>query len=347
MEQQRIKDGIYHVHTEESVKESLMQMEELFQVAKGMGAPAVVITDTNSLGGWIQAAGFAEQYGIKAVVGTEITMEWDVEDETIEGQIVLIPQDLQGYKALCKLFFDMNPLKKTVDKATLEKYIGSGSIGHGHVLLSTGDIKGLICQLLLRDYFLEEEMHQAEKAIERLCCPNTPNYLQVKEKVKEIERNLLDSLGKHSDNVSEKSKQLISQLSLQQKEWKAKLHRYETEIAKWRQNQRLVQDHKKRILPFERRYQQAVKVCREWIQVFGDNQVYLELQYHGLNEEAYVMPILASLHRYAPVNFVASNHAHYTTNSASNFRRQKLLEMICGEKKGTKDAGQGSLLCKG
>lgn len=332
MEKQRIKDGIFHTHTEESVKESLMQMEELFQAAKEMGAPAVVITDTNSLGGWVQAVGFAKQYGIKAVVGTEITLEWDVGEETVEGQILLIPQDVQGYTALCKLFFAMGPEKQTVDKAILERNFGSGSAGHGHILASTAGVKGLLCQLLLQDYFLEEEMHRAEKAMERLCRPDAPAYLRAKEKAKEIERNLLDCLGKHSDKISEESKQLVAKLSLQQKEWNVKLRKYEAEIAKWKQNQQLVQTYKKRILPFEKRYQQAVDMCREWSRIFGDNQVYLELQYHGLNEEAYVMPVLASLHQYAPVRFIASNHAHYTTNSASDLRRQKLLKTICGEK---------------
>lgn len=346
MEQPRIKDGIFHIHTEESVKESLMQMDELFQSAKEMGAPAVVITDTNSLGGWIQAAGFAEQHGIKAVVGTEITVEWKVDEETIEGQMILIPQDSQGYRALCKLFFAMNPPKKTVNKAMLEKYIGSGSVGHGHVLASTAGVKGLICQLLLQDYSLEEEVCRAENAMKRLCCPDTPAYLQARERVKEIEQKLLSSLYQHSDNVSEESKQLVSQLSLQQKEWKAKLNKYETQIAKWRQNQQLIQAHRKRILPFEKRYQQAVDLCREWIRVFGDNQIYLELQYHGMEEEAYVMPILASLHQYAPVNLIASNHVHYTTDSASDLRRQKLLKTIRGEKGGRRTPDEGTYYIK-
>lgn len=78
---------------------------------------------------------------------------------------------------------------------------------------------------------------------------------------------------------------------------------------RYRKTSALIRELKKKILGHDRAYSLAGREAEWYKSVFGDD-FYIELQYHGLEEEAYVMPVLAGLARKLDIPVVAANDVH-------------------------------------
>jgi error-prone DNA polymerase len=88
--------------------------EELVERAADHGAPAVAIADRHSLAGAVRAHVAARERGIRAIVGTRLTLppadppaDVPATDEAVRaarfGEILLFPTDLASYARLCRL----------------------------------------------------------------------------------------------------------------------------------------------------------------------------------------------------------------------------------------------------
>lgn len=90
-----------HVHTNFSFKDSTCAIEKLCQKAAQMGYDALAITDHNNLCGAIRFYTTARKYGLKPIIGAEITLETDY-------HLVLLAKNMTGYSNLCRLITAMH-----------------------------------------------------------------------------------------------------------------------------------------------------------------------------------------------------------------------------------------------
>jgi len=68
----------------------------------------------------------------------------------------------------------------------------------------------------------------------------------------------------------------------------------------------------------EQLMQETETALKEYIELFGNGNFYIELQYHGFDNELSTMKILASLAKKYNVPVVAANDAHFATNSEND-----------------------------
>ena len=111
-----------HLHTQYSLLDGAIRLDDLFKKAKEFGMPAVAMSDHGNMFGAIDFYMKAKQYGIKPILGSEIyftpgsrfdkrppknTKVLDSQDAE-EGKhhihhLVLLCKNLQGYKNLCQM----------------------------------------------------------------------------------------------------------------------------------------------------------------------------------------------------------------------------------------------------
>jgi DNA polymerase-3 subunit alpha len=137
-----------HVHTQYSLLDGTIRLDDLFQKAKEYQMPAVAMTDHGNLYGAIDFYKHAYQYGIKPIIGCELYVapksRFDKTGygigETAHHLIVLV-RNMQGYRNLMKLstagFLDGFYYRPRVDKEILKQYheglIGLSACLHGEI----------------------------------------------------------------------------------------------------------------------------------------------------------------------------------------------------------------------
>ncbi len=84
-----------HVHSDCSPMQGVSPIEALCQTARSQGSPALALTDTNGLYGAIRFLEVAEAYGLRPILGAELTHS--------QHRAVLLVKDPDGYENLCHL----------------------------------------------------------------------------------------------------------------------------------------------------------------------------------------------------------------------------------------------------
>ena len=149
-----------HVHTQYSLLDGAIRLQDLFDTARSFEMPAVAITDHGNMFGALEFYEKAKKAGVKPIVGCEVYIaprsRFDRQgrlesgaqgDEDRSYHLVLLSKDLTGYKNLLKLvseaYIDGFYYKPRIDKEILRKY-RDGLIGLSACL------KGEVASNLLR-----------------------------------------------------------------------------------------------------------------------------------------------------------------------------------------------------
>ncbi|MBN1473197.1 MAG: DNA polymerase III subunit alpha, partial [Syntrophaceae bacterium] len=151
-----------HVHTQYSLLDGMIRLDDLFQKAREYKMPAVAITDHGNMFGAIDFYQRAYACGIKPIIGCELYVapksrfeKSYAPGETANHLIVLV-KNMQGYKNLMKLtsagFLEGFYYRPRVDKELL-KECSEGLIA------SSACLHGEIC-----DYILRGKMEEAKNA---------------------------------------------------------------------------------------------------------------------------------------------------------------------------------------
>lgn len=145
-----------HVHTHYTLLTALGKPEELLARAQELGQTALAITDTSALYGAVEFYMKAKDYGIKAIIGTELYLAKDLhsKNNTAEDRrrntLVLLVKNETGYKNLLKIIsiaqLDGFYYKARADKKLLREY------SEGLIALS-GSLQGEVpAELIYGDY---------------------------------------------------------------------------------------------------------------------------------------------------------------------------------------------------
>ena len=120
-----------HCHTEYSLLDGAIRIQDLCARAKDFGMPAVAITDHGYMYGALDFYLTARKYGLRPIIGCEVYVCHDHTDRTSERakerfHLILLARNATGYHNLIKLVshgalhgFYMRP---RVDKALLRRY---------------------------------------------------------------------------------------------------------------------------------------------------------------------------------------------------------------------------------
>ncbi|MBM3386810.1 MAG: PHP domain-containing protein, partial [Betaproteobacteria bacterium] len=91
------------LHTEFSIVDSTVRIDDVVASAAKDGQPALAITDLNNLFGGIKFYKEGRGQGVKPVLGCEVLLEGLAGDPTLLARVVLLVQNRQGYLNLCEL----------------------------------------------------------------------------------------------------------------------------------------------------------------------------------------------------------------------------------------------------
>jgi DNA polymerase-3 subunit alpha len=146
--------GFVHcnLHTEFSLLDSTVRIDEAVKRAAELGMPALSITDSGVMYGAFQFYKSARKHGIKPIIGCEMYVApRGIEDRTVRHakgnaqRLTLIAKNNEGYRNLLKLVslahIDGFYYKPRVDHALLEKYSG------GLIAMSAGMMGEIPLQL--------------------------------------------------------------------------------------------------------------------------------------------------------------------------------------------------------
>jgi len=106
------------VHTEYSISDSIVQIDELVAAACADGQPALAVTDLANLFAWIKFYKAARAAGVKPIAGVDVWVSNEV-DRDRPHRLLLLARNAQGYHRLCEL----------ISRAWLEnEYRGRGEL---------------------------------------------------------------------------------------------------------------------------------------------------------------------------------------------------------------------------
>ena len=140
--------GLLHVHSENSLKESPVRIPDLCKKAADLGYQAVALTDHCSMTGIAEFVNTAGKYGLKAVPGLELDI--DIPECGIR-QLVFIAKNNTGYTGICKAVSEAN--RNLVDGMPvlpyqkLESLFCQGARFHGSVYVTTAGKRGVLFDL--------------------------------------------------------------------------------------------------------------------------------------------------------------------------------------------------------
>ena len=153
-----------HVHTQYSLLDGMIRLEELFKKAREYKMPAIAITDHGNMFGAIDFYQQAYKQGIKPIIGCEIYVapnsRFDKSASSIgetARHLILLVKNMQGYKNLMKLttagYLEGFYYRPRVDKELLKEY-------HEGLIASSACLHGEIASLIVRG-----NMEEAKKAV--------------------------------------------------------------------------------------------------------------------------------------------------------------------------------------
>tara|TARA_Y100000590_G_scaffold161034_1_gene184636 strand:- start:12970 stop:16446 length:3477 start_codon:yes stop_codon:yes gene_type:complete len=90
-----------HLHSEYSLSDGIIRIEELVDKTSDLGFPAVALTDLSNLFGLIKFYRLAREKGIKPIIGSEVRLIKDA--DSLPASLVLLVRNREGYTNLTKL----------------------------------------------------------------------------------------------------------------------------------------------------------------------------------------------------------------------------------------------------
>ncbi len=210
MPEKDIKFVHLHTHSHYSLLDGLSKLENLVDLAKKFGMPAMAITDHGNMYGAIEFYKLAKKAGVKPIIGVEAYMTaGSRKDKATEAggtkryyHLTLLAKNLEGYKNLIKLVTIANLegyyYKPRMDKEILRKHSAgiialSGCLG-GELSQTVlkGDLKK--ADEIVKEY--QEIFGKENYFIEIQCHPSVENDKQVRKALIELgKKHNIDVVG--------------------------------------------------------------------------------------------------------------------------------------------------------
>jgi len=149
-----------HLHTQYSLLDGMIRLEDLFKKARENKMPAVAITDHGNMFGAVDFYHQAYKQGIKPIIGCELYVAQNKMTDRIPGEtahhLIVLVKNAQGYKNLMKLtsaaYLEGFYYRPRVDKEILKEC-------HEGLIASSACLQGEVASWILRG-----NMEEAKRA---------------------------------------------------------------------------------------------------------------------------------------------------------------------------------------
>ncbi len=342
-----------HAHTENSVKDSPLIMEDYVKSGKELGAKALAITDHGTCTGWIGFMNECKANGIKPILGVELYVEGVYSSRE---HLVLLAMNRDGYRRISNIVTESNknlisgfPVTKT---DVLKKYLKDSN---GSVVVLSGCVQGILSSILLANETIDRDIAKIRRRMSRIGNPCTKEYYEKLEQldearvaagrlnqdysaaktladkrykarmrtVKGLEISDPELFVKESEKLEKEMKEsedaiknvpiLRRQLNNKKKqvtELKNFIAEKDKKKDKWDALQSKITDLEENKLDEEMLYCLALTKAKEYKELLQEN-FYIELQYHYLDSEKRVMPLLVNIATELGIDVVATNDSHF------------------------------------
>jgi len=175
------------LHSEFSVTDGLVRLDDAVARAREAGMPALALTDLSNTFGWVKFYRAARDAGIKPVFGCDVWVT-NTADRARPSRLLLLVQHREGYRRLCELLArayqeNLHRGRAEVDPAWL------AADSAGLIALSGGSL-GSVAQLLLDD----KPDHAQREAEKWAACFPGRFYLELQRDGQAHAERLIDGL---------------------------------------------------------------------------------------------------------------------------------------------------------
>lgn len=253
----------------------------------------------------------------------------------------------------------------------LREFFGETGIGHGNVIATSACVFGVLSNILLRNDYVDKEIEKNTKKMSALpSCFDarfielsneiskdeeelnklTEKYKETYELSKKTFKALLSRAKRNEDSVeisrieekmtlTEQAKKDVAPLRLKRNSLskaltvkKQEFENLKKKSEKWialnKENEALEKSKK----TDEELLSEAEEALSEYKKIFGKDNFYIELQYHGSHDEMVVFCKLALLARKTGTPVVAANDAHMLNGDDASVRARKIIRTLRFEK---------------
>lgn len=348
-----VKYGLLHCHTQNSIRDSVMTVGHLCKRAKELGAPAVAISDHGVLTGTPSFLKAAKENNIKPVVGIELYVKEHEYDERLH--LIVYAKDKIGYQAMMKAVKLSNKRIEKVktlifplaNREILETCFGPGSEGYGHVIATSACVGGVLAGLNFQNRKYESQievlsaqvkeyqeifdlldshkktLETLESAISEILPVSEKKYGMAKKKASKIvdEAEKMSALAKlaEEENETELAKKKLAQLKANRTAVNKQVTLCKNKLPKDRaiieQRMSRLKELKSQVRNKEELISLMQSEAVRYSELFGKDNFYIELQFHGIPEEKEFMYVLDNIAQKLNIPTVAANDAHMAGNT--------------------------------
>ena len=160
-----------------------------------------------------------------------------------------------------------------------------------------------------------------EKMLAKLV--GTPEYAE-----KEAELNAEKEASAKAIKQVEQMKSKRVEIKLEQKRIKDAIKPFDNDKEKLDAINANIASLESGITPDDELIDKATARAKWFAELFGDGCFYCELQYHGIDSEAQVMPIIAKIAKDTNLPVIAANDAHMVSNTADEIKARQLIRSL-------------------
>lgn len=319
------------------------ELVKRIQVLNGEGC---AITDHGVLSSIEDYRPYFKEAGLKLIPGVELYV-----DGGILGRLhlVVLAMNDTGYHGICKIVTESNKnLINGYPVITQEKLFEMMKEYRGSIIALSACMQGVIAATFLQNETvsrqikkLEEKQkkYPAENKFESVLCSTEKSLEAAIIKRDAAQREKSPELELLKANVAEIKKQL----TVIRKDFKAEAEKIET----YQQLNKQIEDLQKEIKKDQDLYKIAKETAKEYIEAFGKENFYIELQYHGIEEEKICFPKIRLIAEDLDLKVVATNDVHILQNTEDErLRRQILRSLRFGECFEEENIGDAELYLK-
>lgn len=146
-----------NIHTEYSISDGILRIDEMFAECVKLNMPAIAITDQNNFFGLVKFYQAALKSGIKPIIGIDVLI-FDTALKTPPTKLILLAQNEIGYKKLLRLISTAYLKNQIQDKPIIEK-IWLEEEGTTGIIALSGGLNGDIGQALKIDDLKKANAH--------------------------------------------------------------------------------------------------------------------------------------------------------------------------------------------
>lgn len=324
-----------HNHSVYSLFDGAQTIKEMVERAKLLGCKNLALTDHGTMMGIPKFVAECRKNEIKPLIGVEIYMQ-NPDDEIDgisiinKGHSCLYAVNDEGYKQLCHIMSDSEKKQIRIGKSVypittfeiLKKYVKRGDL-----IYTTACVGGYIPQILYFNKKQEEKISEINERLSKCNSPEDAGYKLLCSEISDIQNKLYlfaddkKLIQKRTKQTYKKQEKAASKLTGEDKEIALKNIEHikaDIENAKKELEECMIIDEEK-INAF------ADSRLVYLADIFGKENTYVEIQYHGLDMEDYTFNRMISLAEKHGLKLIAANDAHMAVNTPENIKRRQIL----------------------